>query len=283
MNALLRSIGLVLIAVVGFGGVSAVAAQQEAGTVRANVIICADPDCVDTVNIETMYGATVTSYHADGSVVDSCTVTQTQADMVDCTIVPAPVGGSYGVEPTAEYSGYVLQTTEPEVFQSEMHGPVYVWYFAHEKDNLFPPPTQVPAAPVSELPSTGSGSSLESGVTGTLTTSFDLWDDMHSWYVIYGTEGTIRLPDPNFFGGPVKLYDGATREWRDLELVNEYVEDSRGIGVADMARALREGGDHRASGALGFHVLEVMLGALESGETRQTVEIESSVERPAAL
>ena len=124
---------------------------------------------------------------------------------------------------------------------------------------------------------------LESGVTGTLTTSFDLWDDMHSWYVIYGTEGTIRLPDPNFFGGPVKVYDGATREWRDLELVSAYVEDSRGIGVADMARALREGGDHRASGALGFHVLEVMLGALESGETRQTVEIESSVNRPAAL
>lgn len=124
---------------------------------------------------------------------------------------------------------------------------------------------------------------LESGVTGTLTTSFDLWDDVHSWFVIYGTEGTIRLPDPNYFGGPVQVYDGATREWRELDLVNDYTEDSRGIGVADMARTLREGGDHRASGALGFHVLEVMLGALESGESGKTVMIESTIQRPAAL
>lgn len=124
---------------------------------------------------------------------------------------------------------------------------------------------------------------LESGVTGTLTTSFDLWDDEHSWFMIYGTEGTIRLPDPNTFGGPVKLYDGATRTWSELELVNDRVDDFRGIGVADMARALREGGPHRASGALGYHVLEVMLGALQSGQTRETVVIESTVERPAAL
>jgi len=123
---------------------------------------------------------------------------------------------------------------------------------------------------------------LASGVTGTLTTSFDLWDESHSWYVIYGTEGTLRLPDPNYFGGPVRLYD-ANREWRDLELVSEYSEDSRGIGVADMARALREGGAHRASGELGFHVVEVMLDALQSGETRETVEINSTIERPAAL
>lgn len=129
---------------------------------------------------------------------------------------------------------------------------------------------------------------LEVGVTGTLTTSFDLWDETHSWYVIYGTEGTIKLPDPNYFGGPVKVYDGATREWRELELVQHrhlraMDEDSRGIGVADMARALRDGGAHRASGDLGYHVLEVMLGALSSGETRETVEIESTIERPEAL
>lgn len=123
---------------------------------------------------------------------------------------------------------------------------------------------------------------LQSGVTGTLTTSFDLWDETHSWYVIYGTEGTIRVPDPNYFGGVVQLYD-SNREWRDLDLVSEYTEDSRGTGVADMARALREGGSHRASGALGFHVLEVLLGALQSGETRTTVEIESTVDRPERL
>lgn len=122
---------------------------------------------------------------------------------------------------------------------------------------------------------------LESGVTGTLTTSFDLYDPEHSWFMIYGTEGTIKLPDPNTFGGPVQVY-GANREWTYLEVPSEYADDSRGIGVADMVRALQEGGDHRASGALAMHVLEVMLGALKSGETRETVEIASPLDRPAA-
>lgn len=122
---------------------------------------------------------------------------------------------------------------------------------------------------------------LESGVIGTLTTSFDLYDPEHSWFMIYGTEGSIRLPDPNTFGGPVKVYTAA-REWVELPLVNDiYADDSRGLGVQDMARAILEGGPHRASGALGYHVLEVMLGAIKSGETRETVTIESTVERPA--
>lgn len=120
---------------------------------------------------------------------------------------------------------------------------------------------------------------LESGVIGTLTTSFDLYDPEHSWFMIYGTEGTIRLPDPNTFGGPVKLYT-ADREWIELGVPEEYADDSRGIGVADMAMALQTGGSHKASGALGLHVLEVMLGAIKSGETRETVMIESTVDRP---
>ena len=98
--------------------------------------------------------------------------------------------------------------------------------------------------------------------------------------MIYGTEGTIKLPDPNTFGGPVQVY-GANREWTYLDVPSEYADDSRGIGVADMARALQEGGDHRASGALAMHVLEVMLGALKSGETGETVEIASTIDRPA--
>ncbi|MCO5224262.1 MAG: Gfo/Idh/MocA family oxidoreductase [Thermomicrobiales bacterium] len=124
---------------------------------------------------------------------------------------------------------------------------------------------------------------LESGVIGTLTTSFDLYDPEHSWFMIYGTEGSIRLPDPNTFGGPIRVYNGATREWTDVPLLEGYSDDSRGIGVADMAMSLRTGSVQRASGALGYHVLEVMLGALRSGETRETVVVESTVERPPML
>lgn len=134
-------------------------APAPAETVRANVIRCVDPDCVDMVNIETMAGATITSYAPDGSLVDSCTVTLTASEMVDCNLIPAPDGGSYDIQPAAEYRGYVLLSAQPEVFASEMHGPVYVWYFAPEKDNALPTPTQAPTAPavVTGLPSTGSG------------------------------------------------------------------------------------------------------------------------------
>lgn len=129
-------------------------------TVPVNVIICADPDCADTVNIETMVGATVSSYAVDGSLVDSCTVSLTYGGFVDCNLVPPMSGGWYDIQPAAGYEGYVLLSDRPEVFESEMHGPIYVWYFAPEKDNALPPPTQAPAAPavVTGLPSTGSGS-----------------------------------------------------------------------------------------------------------------------------
>ena len=135
------------------------APEAPAETVRANVILCVDPDCADTVNSETMVGATVTSYAPDGSLVDSCTVSLTQSEMVDCTIMPPPDRGSWDIQPAEQYKGYRLMSLQPEVIESEMHGPVYLWYFAPEKDNALPPPTQAPAAPapVTGLPSTGVG------------------------------------------------------------------------------------------------------------------------------
>jgi hypothetical protein len=134
------------------------APYSPAEAVAVNVIICVDPDCVDTVNIETMFGATVSSYMPDGSPVDSCIVTMVVSQTV-CNLIPPPDGGWYEIEPAAEYAGYVLLSETPEIFESEMHGPIYVWYFAPEKDNAFPPPTQAPAAPakVTGLPRTGSG------------------------------------------------------------------------------------------------------------------------------
>ncbi len=124
---------------------------------------------------------------------------------------------------------------------------------------------------------------LESGVVGSLTTSFDLYDPEHSWFMVYGTEGTLRLPDPNTFGGAVKVYREPTRHWWDLDLVPGHAHDTRGIGVADLADSLLNGTPQRASGALGYHVLEVLIGALTSAETRETTYIDSTVERPDPL
>ncbi|MFO7170957.1 MAG: Gfo/Idh/MocA family oxidoreductase, partial [Chloroflexota bacterium] len=80
---------------------------------------------------------------------------------------------------------------------------------------------------------------------------------------IYGTEGILYAPDPNMFGGPVRIKrpDGSVEE---VALTHGYTENSRGLGLADMARAIRSGGAHRASGDLARHVLEITLGVFES-------------------
>ncbi len=91
------------------------------------------------------------------------------------------------------------------------------------------------------------------------------------------------MPDPNTFGGPVKLLKAGAKEWREIPLVDGFPENSRGLGVADMARALRGGSPHRASGDLAYHVLDVMFATLESSELSNHCGIESTVARPAPL
>lgn len=178
MQSIRRRVGALLFVMFALGGamVLPVAAQFDEGEVPANVILCSDPDCANTVNLDTMLGATVLSYDAAGTLIDQCTVSLTAGDRVDCWIVPAPEGGAYDVTPPSGYEGHRLLTTVPEVFESEMRGPVYVWYFAPEQSAVTPvptapaPPAEQPAeapaapAPVTNLPSTGAGGAGESGI-----------------------------------------------------------------------------------------------------------------------
>lgn len=124
---------------------------------------------------------------------------------------------------------------------------------------------------------------LASGIPVTFLTSFDIWADHLPRFEIYGTEGTLCVPDPNTFGGPVEIWDATSRQWRTLELVNAYTENARGLGLADLASARATGREPRASGTLAFHVLDAMAGLLEAGERRSVVRLSSSVERPAPL
>lgn len=124
---------------------------------------------------------------------------------------------------------------------------------------------------------------LVSGVPVTFLTSFDVWADHLPKFEIYGTEGTLSVPDPNTFGGPVELWDATGREWRALELVNSYTDNSRGIGLADLESARSSSRAPRASGGLALHVLEAMAALLRAGEERDVVRLTSSAERPAPL
>jgi len=96
-----------------------------------------------------------------------------------------------------------------------------------------------------------------------------------------GTEATLALPDPNTFGGPLLVRAAQDKEWRELPI--EGTEAGRGIGVLDMARALRSGARHRASGELGMHVLDVMSTIAASAKEGTFQKIGSEVPRTEAL
>ena len=121
------------------------------------------------------------------------------------------------------------------------------------------------------------------GAVGTIVTSFDVWAANMPLIEVYGTEGSISVPDPNGFGGTVRLWKQSTREWEDVALTRPYDENSRGIGVADMAYALRSGRPHRASGEMAYHVLDVMHALHDSSKERTFIELDSTCAQPAPL
>jgi predicted dehydrogenase len=124
---------------------------------------------------------------------------------------------------------------------------------------------------------------FEQGAQGTIITSFDVWAAKLPFLEIYGSEGSLSLPDPNTFGGPVRLFTKEEKVWKDILLTHAFTENSRGLGVADMAQAIRTNRPHRASGELARHVLEVMHGFLASSDQGRHIEIQSRPSIPAPL
>ncbi len=122
-----------------------------------------------------------------------------------------------------------------------------------------------------------------SGAIGSVITSFDVWAHNLPRLEIYGTEGSLSVPDPNEFSGPVRVRRAGESEWRDVPLAFGYTEQSRGLGVADMAYGLRTGQPHRASGDLAYHVLDIMQATLESSASGTAVAMTTAPDRPAPL
>ena len=123
-------------------------------------------------------------------------------------------------------------------------------------------------------------------VSGTLVTavfSFDIARYRHAPIEIYGSQGSLGVPDPNFFDGEI-LLSTATEDWRPVPIQHGHAEHNlRIMGVADMAHAIRSGRPHRASGDLAFHVLEVMEAFQRSSESGAHVTIASRPPRPAMM
>jgi predicted dehydrogenase len=121
-----------------------------------------------------------------------------------------------------------------------------------------------------------------SGAIGTIITSFDVWAANLPRIEIYGSEGSLSVPDPNTFGGVVKVRRAGEKEWSEVPLTHN-AEVGRGIAVADMAYALASGRAQRASGALALHVLDMMQSFEESSTSGQYLPIVNQCARPAAL
>lgn len=124
---------------------------------------------------------------------------------------------------------------------------------------------------------------FENGAIGSITTSFDVWGSQLPRIEIYGTTGTLIVPDPNTFGGPIYVKRQGEAQWTEIPLTHSFRENSRGIGAADMANAIRTGRANRASGELAFHVLDVMHAFIDASEKGQHIEISSGCDRPEAL
>ena len=121
------------------------------------------------------------------------------------------------------------------------------------------------------------------GPIATLVTSFDVWAHETPLLEVYGSEGTLSLPDPNKFGGPLRIRRMGDEDWREVPITRPWTDNARGLGLADMAACLRAGVPHRASGELTYHVLEIMHAVETASRTGAHVTIESSVPRPTPL
>ncbi|MHC4983111.1 MAG: Gfo/Idh/MocA family protein, partial [Planctomycetota bacterium] len=117
---------------------------------------------------------------------------------------------------------------------------------------------------------------------GTIITSFDVWGHNLPLIEIYGSEGTLGVPNPNGFAGPVRI-KRAGANWQKVQLTHGYTENSRGLGVADMAYALRSGRPHRCGGVLAYHVLDVMHSFHDASYKGKHIETDGTCDRPAAL
>jgi predicted dehydrogenase len=121
------------------------------------------------------------------------------------------------------------------------------------------------------------------GVIATMITSFDVQATRLRWIEIHGSEATLAVPDPNTFGGRVQLRGRGDAEWKEVPVERAHSDASRGIGLADMAWAMRTGRAHRASGALASHCVDVMQSFVESAKKGRRLKLKSTCERPAAL
>jgi len=137
---------------------------------------------------------------------------------------------------------------------------------------------------------------FHNGAIVTIGASWDVSSHGHHNIELYGTEGTVYVPDPNFFGGDVVITDvGGTKQkvepWdHPFGKVNQTRPDGsdpranyRTAGLADMMQAIEQGRPARCGLDVALHAVDVMTSLLKAGESGQVITLTTTCERPAAL
>jgi predicted dehydrogenase len=125
---------------------------------------------------------------------------------------------------------------------------------------------------------------FQSGAIGTIFTTFDVVNTKgQARFELYGTKGTLKLPDPNTFGGPVLLLRPEDGEYKEIPLMFDYKENSRGIGLADMAKALHTGRNFRCDAQQTLHVLELITAFDKSSAAKQFLPMQTKYTRRRAM
>ncbi len=131
-----------------------------------------------------------------------------------------------------------------------------------------------------------------SGACVTLSMSLDVWSHTRQPIELYGTEGSLKLPDPNFFGG-APLLSRRGGDWQNIDISQralskatrkghqgQDIADYRGVGLVEMAVALYHGREHRTNIGLIQHVTEVICGIMRAAKDRSSIPISTRCERP---
>lgn len=226
---------------------------------------------------------------------------QTSRQLLDSGAIGTPVGATaFMVTP-----GHERWHPNPDFYYQTGGGPLFDMgpYYLTALHSLLGPVTRVSAMssrPRSER-TIGSGARAgqtvpvgidthvtallqhASGAVSTMMMSFDVWAADLPRIEVYGTAGTLSVPDPNLFDGPVRLFESTTGEWQDVPPTGGYADAARGYGVADMAAGIAAGRPPRQRADVAFHVLEVMEAVAVAASTGRTVDIGSAPEVPAAV
>ncbi|MCG3149628.1 MAG: 1,5-anhydro-D-fructose reductase [Verrucomicrobiae bacterium] len=225
---------------------------------------------------------------------------QTARKLIDDGAIGQPVAG------VAFMCGHGMETwhPNPEFYYKPGGGPMFDMgpYYITGLINLIGPVKRVtgatrisfPTRTITSQPFAGKVITVETpthiagtlefanGAIITIIQSFDMWRHSLPILEVYGSEGSLSIPDPNRFDGVVKLAKPGAKDWTEVPLTHR-TDLARGTGLADMAQGIATGRPHRASGEMAFHVLDVMAAFEESATTGKHIQIKSTCERPAAL